>query len=730
MILHNFGASSIETMRKPKSKKRVGKIFNNNSMNIPLIPRWASSALQLSNTSYIDCGTPTVLSNLSSFTLEAWVYATSNSGFQSITGNVDNAIGGQYQLFLSDGCPVAYVGIAPYVIQSSQPISLNTWHHLASTFDGPTNTLTLFVDGNQVAQNIFSGNLPANGTNVLIGAVMQQNSPLSFFQGQIGRIAIWNSCRDAESILNDSVQVNVYKATENPDLVFYSDFSSMPSKDRSGNSVPMNFRNNPQYSFNVPCLVLGATGYADCGSFSDYSFPNNTPYTIEGWFFPTTESNGTIVSYGNALGQWEYKLLYQNNQLIALRNTDSQQIASSNSVMPTLSYYHFAVTYDSSVNALSLYINGNLQAVEYFNSPITSVTNGRVLIGAQYNSSGSIVNFLNATIQNLRIWNVCLEQSEISQWMYNDPISDTRLVSNFDFSVNPPIDSTDNTELTILGGAVQTLQQINIPLTEPITQLGVAQPINASYVNQFVETPTPPPVDVVFAEQPPLFSQTHKESSWSDFTSHYQASESLDKDGRLRKLFEISYAKADKMMKENPKLSQVFTRTDANGMTRIVHHGTRGDTLVYEGAIGEVSDCTLWWIQFIFQLTVGFFQALGLLPSTGDIATRVYNLIRANQTVMNALTTLTGKTITATAAISLMGVIYQQGLMWTIIKFVLTSAGWFALFWILRKVIAIVTGLEAAAILAGFVVWASQLTILSLKFNSNCGNSLQTVTTK
>jgi hypothetical protein len=699
-------------------------------MNIPLIPRWASSALQLSNTAYVDCGSPTILSSLNSFSLEAWVYATSSVGFQSVISNVDNAIGGQYQLFLSDGCPVAYVGIAPYLIQSPQSISLNTWHHLASTFDGTTNTLTLYVDGNQVAQSVFIGQLPHNGTNVLIGAVMQQNNPHSFFQGQIGRVAIWNSCRDAESILNDSVQVNVYKATENTDLVFYSDFSSMPSMDRSGYLALLNFKNSPQYNFNVPCVVLGATGYVDCGSYADYSFPNNLSYTTEGWFFPTTESSGTIVSFGNAAGQWEYKLLYQNNQLLALRNSDSQQIVSNSSVMPTLSYYHVAVTYDSSVKALSLYINGNLQAVEYFNSPVTAVTNGKILIGAQYGSNGAITNFLNGAIQNLRIWNVCLEQSEIFQWMYNDPISDTRLVSNFDFSVNPPVDNTDNVELALLGGAVQTLQQINIPLTESITQLGIAQSINATYVNQFKEEPAPPPTDIVFAEQPKLFSKTHQEASWTDFTSYYQATESLDKDDRLHKLFEGSYQKANKMMEDNPKLSQVFTRTDASGMTRIVHHGIKGDTLVYEGVVGEVSDCTLWWIQFVFQLTVGFFQALGLLPSTGNIATRVYNLIRANATVMNALTSLTGKTITATAAISLMGVIYQQGLMWTIIKFVLTSAGWFALFWILRKVIAIVTGLEAAAILAGFIVWASQLTILSLKYNSTCGSTLQTVNAK
>ena len=695
-------------------------------MNLTLAPRWASSALQLSNNSYVDCGTSVILSNLSSFTLEAWINPATASGFQSVVGNVDNAVGGQYQLFLSDGYVCAYVGIAPYLIQSPQPITTNEWHHLASTFDSSTLTLTLYVDGNEVAQNIFKGSLPQNGVNVLIGAVMQLSNPIWFFQGQIGRVMIWNSVRDAEDILNDSVQVNIYKATENLDLIFYSDFSVMPTVDGSGNNIPLLYKNNAQYSFNVPSVVLGSSGYVNCGSYPEYSIPGNLPYTIEGWFFPTASSGGTLISYGLD-GAWEYRVSYQNNQVIGQRNSDALQIISNNSVIPN-SYYHFALTYDSAVKALSLYINGNLQCVDYFPSPVTAVPNGTVLVGAQSNNAGSPTNFFNGAIQNVRIWNVCLEQSEVFQWMYNDVVNDNRLISNYDFTVNPPIDTTDTSTLTLVGGAVQTLQQVSIPTSDPIAQLGLPQSINAIYLNQNVEAPLPPPPSTQFASQPKLWSNDHKKESWSHFIEFMGIAKDEHKKKKFKEQFDTSYEKARETMEANPNLSKVFTRTDANGLTRIVHHGLKGDTLVYEGAIGAESDCTLWWIQFIFQITVGFFQALGLLPTTGNIATRIYNLVRANQAVMNAITSLTGKVITATSAIGIMGVIYNQGLAWTIIKFVLTSAGWYALFWILRKVIAIVTGLEAAALLAGFIVWASQLTILSLKYNTTCGQHFKPVT--
>jgi hypothetical protein len=685
-------------------------------MNLYVNPRWASSTLALSNTAYIDCGAPAILSNFTSFTIEAWVNPSNINGFQAIAGNNDNATGGQYQLFLSDGYVIAYVGIAPYVIQSASPISTNTWHHIATTFDGKN--LILYVDGVIVAQNTFSGVMSTKSTNVFIGAGSQSTQPVWFFQGQIGRVMIWNSARDKESVLNDAVLINVYNATQNADLILYTDFSVMPTVDGSGNNIPLTYKNGAQYSFNVPSVLLTSGAYVDCGIFSDYSRPGNLPYTIEGWFFPTVASSGTLISYGkNQL--WEYQVLHQNNQVVARRNSDTLQIVSNSAVIPN-SYYHFAVTYDDTVKALSLYINGNLQCVDYFPAGVAAVTGGSVLVGAQFNNSGVPTGFFNGSIQNLRIWNVCLEQSEVFQWMSNDVVTDTRLISNYDFTVNPPIDTTDKALLGLKNGAVQTLQQVNVGITDPIAQIGVIKSINAVYLNQEDESPVAPPTNVSFAASPVVFSADHREESWKQFdTGNNHANQ--------RKRFDAAYDKAQQLMNKDPRLSKVFTRTDIDGVTRIVHHGLKGDTLMYEAATDAVSDCILWWIQFVYLLTVGFLQAVGLAPTTGNIATKIYNLVRGNTAAMNAITSLTGKTLTASAGITFIGVVYQQGLMWTIMKFVFTSAGWYALFWVLKKVIAIVTGLEAAALLAGFIVWASQLTILSLNYNSKCGSTLTTV---
>src|SRR6185369_7469924 len=146
----------------------------------------------------------------------------------------------------------------------------------------------------------------------------------------------------------------------------------------------------------------------------------------------------------------------------------------------------------------------------------------------------------------------------------------------------------------------------------------------------------------------------------------------------------------------------------------------KGDTLIFEAPAAEVDACTLWWIQFVYMLTAGFYVAIGLLPSFGNVASRIYNLLCQNPAVVAAFNSIIGQTVTVGAGMSVVYVIYQQGYTWPILKLIFSSAGWYSLAWILKKVIALATGLEAAAALAGFTVWAGQLTTLSLDYKGAC----------
>lgn len=697
-------------------------------MNITLSPRWASSSLQLSGQAYIDCGKPGVLNNINAFTVEAWINTTSLTTFQPIVTNAayhaNTGPFGPFLLCLDNGLVKAFAGVGSNAVSlvSTQPIAANTWCHVAATFD-TTGTFCLYVDSYPVVQNSGQGTLTTSNYNLLIGGALQDGNIFSTFQGEIGRVLIWNTARAVDQIFEDSMQMSIYNAVGMPALVFYADFSVMPVVDISGNNTALTFKNNAQYLYNIPAVVLGANGYVNCGIYPDYSIPDNKPYTIEGWFSPNAATSGTLISYG-AKGAWEYQVLYQNSQVMGKRNSDTLQIVSQNAVVPN-SYYHFALTYDGITKALSLYINGNLQSAAYFTSPVTAVPNGTVLLGAQFDSNGNPTSFFNGAIQNIRIWNVCLEQSEIFQWLYNDVVDDDRLIANYDFTVNPPVDNTDEATLTLCNSAVAILQQTSIDPGSAIGQLGIPQSINAVYLNQYFEEAGPPPGNLSFVPQPAPFSKGHREETWAQFTDRLEIKDHQDASNSLRKQFETAYEKARQITVDNPQLLKVFTRTDENGLTRVVYHGVKGDMLIYEAPIGADSDCTIWWVIFISHITVGFFQALGLVPETSEIANRVYRLIVQNRVIMNALTSMTGKVITVSSAVGIITLIYKQGLMWAIIKFIFASAGWYALYWILKKVIAIATGLEAAELLAGFIVWAAELTQLSLEYKGSCGGKGQ-----
>jgi hypothetical protein len=686
------------------------------------LPRWASNSLQLSGNAYADCGNPPILNGIQSYTLEAWVNLTTISGFQSVIGKINNGVDAAYQLFIQDGQVYSYYPTAPFVIMSPQQLTVNSWHHLATTYDSSSGTLTLYVDGVQVAQGNFPYTASTSAADALIGATLVNGTLDWFLQGMVGEVMIWNVCRSAEDVLNDSVQISYQGDTAVPALLMDMDFSSLPAADWAGNNIQVTLQQGANYCMCVPGLNLQSNAYADCGNNQDLSLGGG-PYTIEGWFYPTDGTSGTIVSKFNANVAGEYAIGYENNRIYVSQYNMPAPITSAPYITPD-AYYHFATTYDAHTTLLSLYINGNLQASQYV-SLMPSAPSVDLLIGAMFNN-GTPSGFFQGYIQNIRIWSTCLGQDQVRQWMYNQPEIEPNLVASFDFTVTPPTDSTGQHTIQLLNGAAVGFQMLPINPATTDANLGYVQSINAEYFSEYDVPPSPPPAVTPAAAPDRQFApltDEFKTAIWEDFAagSLGDADDRTKENTRAR--FEEAYAEASELMRQNPDLLKVFTVREENGMLSVIHHGVKGDTLVFRAPSDAVDACTLWWIQFVFMLTIGFYQALGLLPSFGNIATRVYNMLAANPTVVAAFNTVVGKSITVTGAVTVVGVIYAEGYMWTILKMAFTSAGWWTLAWILKKVIAFVTGLQAAEVLAGFIVWASQLTVLSLNFHSSCGST-------
>jgi hypothetical protein len=688
-------------------------------------PRYAASSLALAAGAYLDLGNPAVLSGLQSFTLEAWVNPSSTDGQQSVIGQRDVGVAGGagYQLYLDNGCPAVYYPTSPDPLASPTPLTTGDWHFLACSFDAAAGQLDLYVDFDQQPSLAATPSTAPISVDALLGATLNGGSPDWFLQGMLGEVLVWSSVRTLEQILADAVQMNVLAATAEPTLELYLDFSIMPAIDMSGNDLTVTFAGGAQYSVSTPGLVLAGTGYADCGSPAILDRPGNAPYTLEGWFSPSAP--GVIVSKFQGQANSQYQVSYNaSNQLVAYRNSDGQQIVSS-AALPPGAFYHFAMTYDDVNQLLSLYVDGNLQAVALFPSAVPAAADVNLLIGANQNADGAVANFFQGQIQNLRIWNVCLDQEDVQQWIYNDPIDDEALIADFNFSANPPLDSTQQVFIQLAGDAAIATAASAVDPTSPEGSLGILLPVNAEYYDPTPDPAVaPPPAVLAVAGQPAPFSDAHREACWELLIASSRAASDPARRGELRRRFEAGYREAQARVAANPRLLEVFSHVEEDGVLKVFYHGPRGDLLVLTVPVGSVSDCELWWIELVFALTVGFLQALGFVVTAGDIAKRIYNLLVQNPAVVEALMSLLGATISVGAAFAVLNVVYAQNLFWSIVELVAPSAGWFVLGWLAKKVIGLLLGLEAAELLAGFIVWAAQLATLATQHKTACPTKL------
>ena len=152
-----------------------------------------SSRVNINDASSLDLST--------GMTLEAWVYPTSSTGWRTvllkeIPGDLS------YGIYAFDDAsrPVAYiyVGGSEISAQGTASIPLNTWTHLATTYDGAT--LRLFVNGSQVGSRAISGAISVSTSPLRIGGNAIWGE---YFSGRIDEVRIYNRALTQTEIQTD-----------------------------------------------------------------------------------------------------------------------------------------------------------------------------------------------------------------------------------------------------------------------------------------------------------------------------------------------------------------------------------------------------------------------------------------------------------------------------------------------------------------------------------------------
>jgi hypothetical protein len=136
-------------------------------------------------------------------TLEAWVFPTASTSWAT-TIMKEQTNGLAYSLYASSSAnrPIVYFNTGKSTtrhryLSGPAALPLNTWSHLAATYDGVT--LRLYINGAQVSSQPQTGSIITSTGALRIGG----DSAGEFFRGLIDEIRIYNRALSPSEILTD-----------------------------------------------------------------------------------------------------------------------------------------------------------------------------------------------------------------------------------------------------------------------------------------------------------------------------------------------------------------------------------------------------------------------------------------------------------------------------------------------------------------------------------------------
>jgi hypothetical protein len=208
----------------------INSSLNTTGINGTLIntPVWSTSPVQFSGNALVFDGTDDEVSiphsssiNISSaITLEAWVYATKNTGIQNVICKSTLATNTGYIFPRTDdgwNNAVIYLFIGAGWQNVSAPYpSLNAWHHLAATYDGAT--IKLYIDGVLSASRAQTGTITTNTNALTLG---NQPGFSEQFGGRVDEARVWNVARTQSQIQNN-MMIELDPATQTGLVSYYT----------------------------------------------------------------------------------------------------------------------------------------------------------------------------------------------------------------------------------------------------------------------------------------------------------------------------------------------------------------------------------------------------------------------------------------------------------------------------------------------------------------------------
>ena len=363
------------------------------------------SALEYNASSdFVNAGTDPSISYIESLTFSAWIYPTSGGNRHILS---QNQTGKQLRLEGTAGSTLHLQGHLEYnedgsgidIVTGNNTISLNTWQHVAMTYDDTGDRkIHLYINGVEAAVSTAATGSPDNNSlfAILFGCSGTGSCNASqFFGGKIDEVYIYNYARTPGQIIEDMNAGHPLGGSPNASQVGYWGFDELygtAANDKSPNQNTLTLTNPPTWT--TSGKIGGALDFELASSQSAVGSDSGAlsitgSLSVSAWIKPESTTASTIFPI--ATKGTDYALVQFGDDIrMYIGSASNYETTNSVGLQPD-TWYHVLGVYDAPAQTVTIYINGRQQASTTTGTIPSSIgDSGVFVVGGQETSPATI----------------------------------------------------------------------------------------------------------------------------------------------------------------------------------------------------------------------------------------------------------------------------------------------------------------------------------------------------
>ncbi|MDT8323139.1 MAG: LamG-like jellyroll fold domain-containing protein [Bacteroidota bacterium] len=361
--------------------------------------------------------------------IDAWVRPTTGGTKMTIVGN-DEATG--YWFGMTAQRKLRFSPNPSLARESNGTIPLNTWTHVAASFDASSNTMVFYING-VVDATINTGQsyIGFSYFDLRIGADRLKTGPGMYWTGGIDEVRIWAAAMDFSKAAGLLYRIPLamtrglhgrylkggWRLNSNAKSVDGSaDGSAVGGVSYAAKPDPPHYdrialatNNGPDRSDHLTIPHRAALSLS-------------APYTLECWVRPSSGGNSqyqtflTKGSYSKNLWHYWLGMDKSNNRVMFLPDGNWQTPTTSNAALPMNTWSHVAARFvqTGATYTATVFIDGVPAGSRSYTSTGSANTEALLIAAADTRTSGNTAYGYSGLIDEVRLWGIARSNDQIA----------------------------------------------------------------------------------------------------------------------------------------------------------------------------------------------------------------------------------------------------------------------------------------------------------------------------